>query len=75
MPRFYTTAPEAYDGFGTQTITEKAFISSKNQPVRLVETEENHTDWQQMRYSSGLHLCCPETDIEELINLIVFPIG
>lgn len=75
MPKFYTSAPEAYDGFGTKTITENAFVSSKGQPVRLVETNPVHTDWQQMRYSSGLHLCVPESDVAEYLDLALFPVS
>ena len=45
---FVTTAPEAYDGFGTFTVHEY-------DGHRLVAIQEPHVAWQTGRYASGLH--------------------
>ena len=43
-----TTAPTAYDGFGTFTINALG-------PKRWVLIEQEHFTWQTQRYASGLH--------------------
>lgn len=62
--RTYTDAPEAYDGFGTRTMVERAGCLCRHHKdpdpskmVRLVETPEAHAEsWQRPRYGSGLYI-------------------
>ena len=49
----WTTAPEAYDGFGTQTLEECGTIYGK--PLRRVVIEPSNYVYQTSRYGSGLH--------------------
>ena len=64
--KYYTSAPESYDGFGTKTIQENVYRNvTKDQSLRLVEIEESALQWQTMRYSSGNHFYCQENSIEE----------
>lgn len=52
LPR-YTTAPLAYDGFGTQAV---AIVGTYcGQPLRLVRVRAEHLEWQDGRYGSGMH--------------------
>ena len=60
-----TDSPEGYDGFGTKTV-EWLGCSTKKGPVRTVEIQDEHFDWQTMRYSSGLHLWM---DFERWVDL------
>lgn len=52
----YTTAPDAYDGFGTVTLET---LPLKNQhsdnPYRKVEIQDEALDWQTSRYASGMY--------------------
>lgn len=66
----YTDAPECYDGFGTQTVRETKF-STKRGPVRVVSLVPQHQNWQEMRYSSGLHLCMDQEKWDDLKDLLV----
>lgn len=70
MTVLYTTAEEAYDGFGTRTVEAGRYVS-KGKPIRKVEVEDAHLDWQRARYFSGLHLCVPEDEFRELIGWFV----
>lgn len=47
-----TDAPVRYDGFGTLTIYEG---TRDGKPIRYVLIQEDHLDWQEARYRSGLH--------------------
>ena len=49
----YTTAPEEYDGFGTELIAEIGRMKKGGTTVRLVATPAEHLDWQRNRYYSG----------------------
>jgi hypothetical protein len=49
----WTTAPEAYDGFGTQTLEESGVFYGK--PLRRVAIEPSNYVYQTSRYRSGLH--------------------
>jgi hypothetical protein len=52
----YTDAPERYDGFGTETISEvgvSRLAMASGNAVRLVRIRQEHDDWQTARYSSG----------------------
>jgi hypothetical protein len=60
--RAYTTAPEAYDSFGTTTINPDAGRDHRGQFLRLVEIEPEHWDWQTGRYASGLHAVATEEE-------------
>jgi hypothetical protein len=51
---YYTSAPEAYDGFGTLTL-EVVGKCRRGNVVRKVSTPVEHFEWQTMRYGSGLH--------------------
>jgi hypothetical protein len=48
----WTTAPEAYDSFGTRT-TETGVLHEK--PLRQVLVDPMHFEWQLCRYGSGLY--------------------
>lgn len=65
----YTTAPEAYDGFGTKTIEVVGdWVSKSNgqrKPVRKVQIDPEHFNWQSMRYSSGMHPTWTEEQFQE----------
>lgn len=49
----FTDAPVAYDGFGTKTI--RVLGKRRGKEVRIVETPEEHAQWQRDRYASGLY--------------------
>lgn len=67
---WYTTAEEAYDGFGTQTV-EAGRYEAKGKSIRKVEIVDRHLDWQRARYASGLHLCVPESELPDLLGWFV----
>lgn len=50
--RTWTTAPESYDGFGTETV-RVAGTDRRGREVREVETPAAHVEWQRQRYCSG----------------------
>ena len=54
MVQAYTTAPVDYDGFGTRTVVGLCGYTC-GKPLRLVETPEEHANWQHARYGSGMH--------------------
>lgn len=66
---YYTTAPEAYDGFGTATVAaEWAHVNHSKtmcKPVRKVSIPDEHFQWQSMRYGSGLHPTWTEEQFQE----------
>jgi hypothetical protein len=55
---WYTTAPEAYDGFGTET--EETLGPWHRQDMRRVSILGAHLEWQQCRYGSGCHFYSQE---------------
>lgn len=63
----YTTAEEAYDGFGTQT---EAIVgkTDRGKTIRKVTTPARHVNWQRMRYGSGLHMAIDETEFQKLVD-------
>ena len=69
--RVYTDAKKCYDwGWTTEINPDAARTRRKNEPVRLVEIEEDHANMQMMRYHSGLHFSLDEASFqEELANL------
>jgi hypothetical protein len=52
MPTAYTTAPEAYDGFGT---TSDIVGTLDGKPLRRVTIRDEHFTWQTQRYGSGMY--------------------
>ena len=71
MQILYTSAPEAYDWFGTKTILN-SFAKYKGEDVRKVEVDPNHVESQLGRYLSGMHLTIKEKDLEEYRFLLDF---
>jgi len=70
MKTFYTTAPVAYDGFGTKTVASGWQWVSKTrpdhrQPVRKVEVQDDHVEWQSMRYGNELYPTWTEAAFQE----------
>ncbi len=65
----YTTAPEAYDGFGTVTLAEVAGIDSHGRAIRKVGIRPEHWDWQTQRYGSGMHVAVRESEIERFKDI------
>jgi hypothetical protein len=53
MPIVYTTAPEAYDGFGT--VSEEIVGTLDGKPLRRVRMHAEHATWQTQRYGSGMY--------------------
>jgi len=64
----YTTAPEAYDGFGTTALGVVAKMNNKQ--YRKVLIDPKHLKWQEMRYASGMCACC---DAKHLLTLEGLP--
>jgi hypothetical protein len=62
----YTTAPVAYDGFGTETLAVVGTLKGKE--VRKVDTPEQHVEWQRQRYGSGLHYALSQAQFDDLIQ-------
>jgi len=60
-----TDAPEAYDGFGTETVELLGKLDRNGNVVRLVRTPARHAQWQRMRYGSGLHLSLDQSREED----------
>lgn len=52
-----TTAPAAYDGFGTISLVET--YDGEGKEARIVLIRDEHFVWQTMRYSSGCHTASP----------------
>lgn len=66
----YTTAPEAYDGFGTKSRGVVAMDNDK--PVRMVEINPEHLNWQEGRYGSGMHCSCTLHDYLQFCDAGIF---
>jgi hypothetical protein len=61
----YTSAPECYDGFGTETIQHDVYKSNHgDKKLRLVKIDEDHKTWQEYRYASGNHLYSEKNEFE-----------
>lgn len=56
-----TTAPQAYDGFGTISVL-------KTQDVRIVLVREEHFTWQNGRYNSGMFYLTPYENRDGVIQ-------
>jgi hypothetical protein len=59
-----TTAPKAYDGFGTIDLGGPITLGD-NHEARIVLVREEHAQWQRSRYGSGGH-CCSEDAVSYL---------
>ena len=62
-----TTAPEAYDGFGTVTLARTAYQDAAGNRYRRVAMVPEHTAWQIARYRSGMFAALTPADLEEWI--------
>ena len=71
--KLYTDAPTNYDGFGTRTI---AIVGRMNcgihygKPVRLVETPDEHAEWQRCRYESGCAFAATEAEWPRMNSVV-----
>lgn len=65
--RVITSAPEAYDSFGTKTVV-KEYAKNDRHSFRLVEIAAEHYDWQTNRYLSGLHPFCDQDKESEFVG-------
>ncbi len=65
---YYTTAPEAFDGFGTRTL-DPEFASDGPHVVRKVLIQDAHARWQTERYASGWHCAVTEAELPKFANL------
>jgi len=64
-----TTAPAAYDGFGTVELSPEVGTDMRGRPLRLVVIQPDHLDWQLSRYSSGLHVACSREEAKRWPDL------
>ena len=64
-----TTAPRAYDGFGTFTIYSYDFDEDgravSKDGFRMVLIREEHFEWQNGRYNSGLFYAIRPEDVDK----------
>lgn len=63
----FTTAPEDYDGFCTETV-QQVGETKRGKPIRLVRIDGNALDWQSNRYFSGLHGCWNFKEWTEMVE-------
>jgi hypothetical protein len=63
----YTTAPQAYDGFGTTTMMANVGRTKAQEVIRLVETPPEHVPWQRSRYRSGMYVAVGESEWYDLV--------
>lgn len=70
---YFTTAPEAYDGFGTKTIEANAGKASNGKQWRKVQILDRHFEWQNGRNGSGFHPTVPALQFEELRHVFIPP--
>lgn len=69
MIEILTDAPEAYDGFGTETLEWLPYESWGHRQVRRVAVQDEAKEWQNGRYRSGLFLRIRPDEAEEFIKL------
>jgi len=62
----YTTAPEAYDWFGTRT--ERIAGTTGGKTVRMVSSRTAHVEAQRDRYASGCHMAKDEAEWTKLVT-------
>lgn len=68
---YYTTAPEAYDGFGTKTITPDCGKNSNGKTWRMIQIEDRNLNWQDGRNGSGMHPTISPDDFIKYRSLYV----
>lgn len=61
----YTTAPIDYDGFGTRTVFPDCG-SDSGKTIRQVAIHAEHLQWQETRYSSGMHASWKPEDFDRM---------
>ena len=67
---YLTDAPVDYDGFGTTTVQLLPYKPVRKQGrIRKVAIQPISYDWQCNRYRSGLHLCVPEAEMDQWVDL------
>ena len=71
MSEIVTSAPEAYDGFGTETVEWLPYVSRPGQSnrYRVVRVLPEHRDWQVGRYASGLYPRIDRAAFDEWVAL------
>jgi energy-coupling factor transporter ATP-binding protein EcfA2 len=69
---YYTTAEEAYDGFGTETIRQTGYYDDRGRQVREVVIPESAIDWQTSRYRSGMRPAMTKAEFDNMISASVF---
>jgi len=68
MKTYYTSAPEAYDNFGTTTLKRTKYVDSRGERIRVVSINDDHEEYQTSRYSSGLYFTVSEDQFQEYID-------
>jgi hypothetical protein len=62
----FTTAPDVYDGFGTETLEVLPFKNQHGRtPYRKVEIPDQSLEWQTERYASGMYPRLDEKAFDE----------
>jgi hypothetical protein len=62
----FTTAPEPYDGFDTETLEVLPFKNRQGStPYRKVAIQDVHLEWQTERYASGMYPRLDEKAFDE----------
>jgi hypothetical protein len=60
-----TSAPDSYDGFGTETIEVLGRLGTRGRTYRRVRVAQEHEEWQRARYLSGLYVCLRADEFEQ----------
>ncbi len=66
---YYTTAPESYDGFGTETIEMTGYFDVRGKELRKVKILDKSNDYQISRYNSGMHGAFKQKEFDELMAM------
>jgi hypothetical protein len=66
---YYTTAPESYDGFGTETIEMMGLYDTRGKELRKVKIFDKNYNWQSSRYNSGIHGVFGQKEFDELMSM------
>lgn len=66
---YYTTAPESYDGFGTETIEMTGYFDTRGKELRKVKILDKSNNWQTSRYNSGMHGVFDQNDFDKLMAM------
>jgi len=69
MKTVFTTAPQDYDGFSTETADENAGRDKSSGKIyRQVEMQDRDYNWQSSRYGSGMHCSMSQDQFNELVD-------